>query len=326
MSKIFLFGAYKSNTGPANVNSALIRNHDDDLIFLKNDHGITKGIETLFKVFFCDIIVISGLCSHKIFRILKCSNKKIIYLMHGCVEYENKINKLYLSEENLKTEYEIWEYCDLILCVSEKYADWFKKYKPAYQSKTKYINNGVEICLREQKTKRSNTIALSGGNRNIKNNGLVCKAVQLLNRKGINCSIELFGRMYDGNEDLLKYSNVNYHGHLSKEQYYTELDSISLYIVASELEPFGLVVADALNCNCSLLMSSNVGGASIMKTEQYDIIENVHDISILADKIEYLFNHPNADRLLSSVDISDCSEKSSYIKLKKHCDDLLKES
>ena len=65
--------------------------------------------------------------------------------------------------------------------------------------------------------------------------------------------------------------------HLDKESYYNKLDEISLYVIASEVETFGLSIADALNCNCSLLMSDNVGGASIMKTKDEDLITEINN-------------------------------------------------
>jgi glycosyltransferase involved in cell wall biosynthesis len=108
-------------------------------------------------------------------------------------------------------------------------------------------------------------------------------------------------------------------GQLDKAEYYERLDEIALFVIASELEPFGLVVADALNCHCSILMSHNVGAAGIMQTREEDFVDNPHDTAELARCIQHLMEHPNAERLLSSVDVHECSDSMAWEKMKNLC-------
>jgi len=147
------------------------------------------------------------------------------------------------------------------------------------------------------------------------NNYAVSMAVKKLNSEGIPCKLYIFGRKYPGNEEIEETDNIKYCGHLDKTPYYEKLDYISCFVMNSEVEPFGLVAADALNCNCSLLMSQNIGAKSIMKTEKCDIIQQPHDVDELVEKLKYVFGHPNSDRLYENIDVQACSGKSSFQKL-----------
>ena len=111
---------------------------------------------------------------------------------------------------------------------------------------------------------------------------------------------------------------------MDKKPYYEKLDAISCYVMNSEVESFGLVAADALNCNCSLLMSRNVGAKSIMRTEDTDIIQNPHNVDEIIEKLQYLFEHPNSDRLYRSIDRQECSEEKAFQKIKAILGDEVK--
>src|SRR5699024_6113076 len=170
---------------------------------------------------------------------------------------------------------------------------------------------------RRQVEKTPFTVAVAGGNRCIKNNLEVYQAVKLLHDQGIPCHLFIFGRECPGNDILEENEWCTDYGHLEKEPYYEKLDIISCFVINSEVESFGLAVADALNCHCSLLMTQNVGAKSIMKTEACDIIENPHDVRRLAEKIKYIWENPNSERLCRSIDRDSCSEKATYVRLKK---------
>lgn len=136
-----------------------------------------------------------------------------------------------------------------------------------------------------------------------------------MNSEGIPCKLYIFGRKYPGNEEIEETDYIQYCGHMDKTPYYERLDHISCFVMNSEVESFGLVAADALNCNCSLLMSQNVGARSIMKTEDCDIIQRPHDVDEIVEKLKYIFEHPNSNRLYESIDMQACSERSSFQRL-----------
>lgn len=321
--KIFLYGNWKTNAGPSNVTRSLIENSDDDLSYIKSSNKIIKNLELLIKIYKSDIVISSGIMPMYTQKVVKMMNKKFVYLMHGYMSYENKINKLNLSSQQLNCEKSILERADKILCVSRKYSKWVKKKLPEYENKIYYLNNGVEIKPRRKKKKIPFSIAVTGGNRNIKNNVDVCKAAQKLNRLGVPCQVFVFGRLYNENEDLSKFSCVKIIGQLEKEMYYDKLDKIQLLIMNSEVESFGLVVEDALNCHCSILMSENVGALSIMNVNDVDIIDKMHDVDYLIDKIKYIFNESNSDRLLKNIVANEVSWIATYNKLKAICRELL---
>lgn len=325
MARILLVGKYKFNAGPANVNRSLIENSDDDLLYLKQDLKVLRLFEFVGKVFCADIILVSGLCSKIMFPIIKLSRKPIIYLMHGCAEYENKINNMNLDLKVLQLEQEIFKYSRKIICVSSKYAEWVKVRYPQYAFKICYSNNGIQIAVRDKVDKEPYSVAVAGGNRGIKNNTEICQAVQKLNDEGIPCKLYVFGRIYKANDDFSKYSNVEIMGHLEKKEYYKKLDKICLFCANSEVEPFGLAIADALNCNCSLLCSDNVGAVSIFEGNMSDMdtIKNPHNVDEIVDKMEKLFRNGNTERLLRAVDIEAYSEKSAYIRVKSLCNEVL---
>lgn len=313
--QFFLLGEWRLNAGPSNVNKSLVLNSDKNMSYIHSSNRILKRLER-FRSLFYPTIVVSGLASKLEIRLFRLFKKKIIYLMHGSRLYEATINKFTLSEKVLQLESDLLSDSVMIICVSEKYSEWVKKEYPQYTNKIKFVNNGITLNKRPLKLKEQYSIAVSGGNRLQKNNGIVCKAIEKLNTMGYNCHMYVFGRMYENNDNL-SYPFVHYMGHLNKEEYYNALDKISLFVLNSVLESFGLVVADALNCNCSLLMSKEVGALSIMSTTDKDVINDCFDIDEIASKMLYLFQHPNSTAIYNSINSEEASEKSSYLKFKQ---------
>lgn len=311
----FLLGGHFSNGGPDNVNQALIKFADRKILYIKSNNKPVRVLEIFWKILISEGIVVSGVCAKRYYDFMKVFHKKFVYLMHGCMDFENEINRLHLTSDFIENEKNLLNDAKRIVCVSEVYSEWVKKRYPEYAEKITFVNNGVELEQREKKEKEPFSIAVGGGNRCIKNNYAVSMAVKKLNSEGISCKLYIFGRKYPGNEEIEETDNIKYCGHLDKTPYYEKLDYISCFVMNSEVEPFGLVAADALNCNCSLLMSQNIGAKSIMKTEKCDIIQQPHDVDELVEKLKYVFGHPNSDRLYENIDVQACSGKSSFQKL-----------
>lgn len=314
--KIFLVGEYDQNAGPSNVNRAIVKNAGKELLYRKSKNKIIRLLESMIKAVISDRILISGACAPKWYYFLKVLGKRYSYLMHGDLSFENKINRLHMPKAFISTQRKVLAGADHIICVSEKYSEWVKNRYPEYADRITFVNNGIELKRRPKLEKIPYTVAVSGGNRCIKNNGEVYRAVKMLREQGIPCKLYIFGRKYPDNDQIEENEYVEYCGHLDKKQYYKRLDTINCFILNSELEPFGLVVADAMNCNCSLIMTQYVGGASIMHCLSNDIIRDPHNIKEIADKIRGGCEHPNADRLWASIDVDSCSAKAAYQKLK----------
>lgn len=312
MRKVFLLGSYQQNSGPANVNRSLIEAADKRLVYIRSTNKVLKKIERFIKDILYRDIIISGPINNTEYLIFKTLKKRIFYLMHGCMRFENEINNLGASEETLILEDKTLALSTRIIAVSENYAGWLKDRFPQYSGKIVFANNGIEINVRDKREKEPFSVAIAGGNRRIKNNIDVCLAVETLRKKGYDISIKAYGRMYSDNDNLSEFSFVTPMGHLAKEEYYSSLDRVALFVVDSEVEPFGLVVADALNCNCALLMSKNVGALGIMKTTAEDIIMEPHNHEEIANSILHLLESNNSSRLLSSIDLESCSSRAQY--------------
>lgn len=321
--KLLLYGDWRLNAGPNNVNRSIIEHSDKSLLYIKSKNKLLNIIESLIKVILSDVIVFSCGGSLKVYKFAKALGKKIAILKHGDSKYENEINNLGISESFLAESRKEMDIADELICVSKVYSEWVANHYPQYKDKITWINNGVTISPRQKAPEDSHLIALGGGNRTIKNNLNVLRAIEKLNGQGAGLKVMLFGRHYDGNPSLSSFPFVESMGQMDKADYYNRLDKVALYVDAAYCEPFGLSIADAINCNCSLLLSDNVGFLSIMKAEDTDVVHNCDDIDEIARKIEYLLNNPNAERLLSTIDASTCSEDYAYQRLKKICKGLI---
>lgn len=318
--RILLWGDYTLNAGPSNVHRSLIMHSDGELDYVKGRRKFVRYIELAWKCLMADVVIMPSFSSPKDVRLIRMLCRKLVCISHGCLKLESVINNRNREQGRLeKGERFVFASAKSIVCVSEKHMQLLKTQYPEFSAKMTFVNNGLDISPRSNVEKEPRTIAVSGGNRSIKNNVYVCRAVQLLNDSGFHCKLNVFGRNYPECEDLQKYSCVEYVGQLDKEEYYKRLDEIALFVIASELEPFGLVVGDALNCHCSILMSHNIGAAAIMQTQEEDFVNNPRDVDELAGCIRHLLEHPNAERLLHSVDVQACSELESWRKLKAIC-------
>ena len=325
MKRFLFIGELKANVGPTHVNKVFIEHCDHSMNFVKLGHvRYIRRLESVFKCLFFKNIVFSSIPPSLEFRIAKVFKKRIFYLMHGCVEYENAINQMYYNQELLDSEIEMFESSYKIIAVSETYAGWVKDRYPQYSNKVTYINNALSLnstfVERKKLSKSEKTIAVTGGNRFQKCNIDICKAVEYLNSKGYNIHIKVFGEFFKNGDSLMDYSFVSKMGQMEKEQYYKELLDTDLMVLNSEVESFGLVVGDALNCGCSLLMSKNVGAICVFEDlRDTDIIQDNHNIDEISNKICFLLCNSNANRLFNSLDHQKCSGKNAYLRLKSIC-------
>lgn len=328
--KVLFIGDYKSNTGPANVNKNLKDNLPENFLFIKSSNFFLKIIELFLKMFICNVIVISGY-NHKLnsfYKIAKLLNKKLIYLMHGCIKYENQINNLEISDKIVNSEIVFLKNMNLILCVSENYMKWVSNYYLDIKEKVYFLNNGISkenmnLDSINYKERKKISIAVFGGNRNIKNNDEVCKAVQKMIDEGENVELHIFGRFYKNNVSLSNYTFLKIHGQINQDTLFNELkNNINICISNSEVEPFGLSIIDSLFCGCDIIVSKNTGASSIMKLNENDIINDPHNINEIIEKIRIVHENPNHDRILQSIDINSITWKAQSEKLVKICENV----
>lgn len=321
---IFLYGMKSINAGPANVNKSLIENSNGKIVGVRFQKKCLRLAEGIFKILCADTVLISSLMSMSVFmtKFAKTVGKKVIYIKHGDAKYERDVNRSPNMNHMIDCECLIMEYCDLILCVSELYMRWSKEQYPEFAHKMSFVNNGVNFVFRKKKQKKPGSIAVAGGNRRVKNNYEIYQAVEYLNKHtDQKYTLYVYGREYQEGLPFLNNPNVVYMGQMEKEEYYAALDEMELFVVNSSLESFGLVVADALNTNCSLLLSRNIGAASILELEDEDYIEDSYNIEGIAKEIEWIMEHPNVKRLQQGVNIYKTSEEYAAKKLIGICND-----
>lgn len=303
--KFLLIGEYKTNAGPSNVNRKLIEN--SNFIYIKSSNRFIKFLETIIKIIVSDVCIMSGFSPENLIysKITKILNKKSIYIMHGCIKYENEINTLGFKDKYVKKEIQLLKKVDLILCVSKKYSKWVKEYYPEVSQKIGYLNNGIDdynnIEQNEYDKSKSYVISLIGGNRNIKNNKIVCDAINDLIDEGYNIKAFLFGRIYEGNESI-EYKNIVYKGMIKQSELYKHLKKSNLYICASIVESFGLAIFDALVSGCDILVSNTVGALSILEVTEKDIINDINDKNEIKKKIIYMMSNHNNHRLVKGIE------------------------
>lgn len=322
--KFLLLGGYKSNAGPHNVNRSYIENSDGSMSYIKTSGiRIINRLENLIKIIFYPTILFSGGVPNIEFKLCRILHKRTFYLMHGCTKFENIVNQLNLPESALKKEDFVLKNIHKIITVSSNFAEWVKKEYPEYADKITFCTNGIELSEPYEhitRTDKNRIIALTGGNRLIKRNYYICKAVENLNKKGWNIRVKAFGRNHSNGEPIYDFKFVDKMGQMGKNEYYKQLEESDLLCVNSDLESFGLVVCDALNCGSSLLMSKNVGATCIFNDLQDDdLIKDNRNIIEIASKIENLLHKSNSKRLYYSIDQEKYSEKQSFLRLKQIC-------
>lgn len=226
--------------------------------------------------------------------------------------FDSKINNI-TSKNTFKQEKVIFTKVDLILTVSELYKNLLLKEKPDLKNKIHYLNSGFDIdnyknVIRNEEKDKSKVI-VCGGNRIIKHNSIVSKAITQLNEEGFKCHLEIFGLNYDNNEVIKSNEFVKIHGCVPYDKLLKEMSSSNLFVVNSQYESFGLSVIDALMSGCNVLICKNAGINSIIKVNKSDIIDNYNDIEELKRKIKYNMLNNNNSRIVKSLDIDHYSWK-----------------
>jgi glycosyltransferase involved in cell wall biosynthesis len=322
---IFFAGNPFGNFGPRIVNDNLIRNLRDEVSYITCEKQLPRFFEVVWKILRCKVAIFSGVTSYDqyiipIFRIMR---KRVIYIMHGFLQYEDLANG-FSNPRGEKNEALLLKYSDIILCVSETFMQFIKNQLPEYSHKVSFLTNGVDWemlnHIPENDIPRDpRSIVLLGGGRITKRNLEVCKAVNLLNQRfGENYRVDVYGEFWenDASKAISEMPATVFHPLIPHEELLKVMKGASLFVQNSDIESFSLGVVEALACGCSLLISNNVGAKDILHnlTEE-DIITNTTDIEQIAGKIRHLSTNGNNSRLLASIDKEETSIQTSARKL-----------
>lgn len=321
--KILFVGDHHSNAGPANVNKQIIENLTEEYHILKASNLPSKIVELFWEMNSSDVLVLSGITKIGMaaLKLAKLMKIKSIYMMHGCAEYEVKMNGREPNSQLLvRREKEILKAVDLILPVSRRFSDWVKKNYPQYKNKIQYLFNGVEQPEKVDfhGERLQNRVIAVGADRATKNNSVLCEAVEEL---GGFAKLIICGKIHS--QDSLSYSpNIQYLDLIPQKEFYLELCKSNLFVLNSTFEPFSLSVIDALNCGCSILVSNDAGIVDLLELKDTDIIFDPNDKKEIQTKIQYLLANPNNSRIVSCLDYKSLSYQKRVEELTSYCEKI----
>ena len=304
LKELLIIGPWRQNSGPANVIRALKNASDDSISFIENEKGIKKVAEAVIKTLFSKSVVVSPASPYgcRCLKIAKRFGKKTGLLMHGCISYESGINNIVPTSQDLECETDTLSLCDVIIGVSERYAEWLKEYYPQYKSKITFANNGFELHYREKKPKDPFSVAVIGGNTPIKCTSYVYQAVEYLHKNvDRRYKLLIFGGIKESGDCIVENEFTLIKGFLDHDELLEQLDSIGIVVVNSVVESFSLAAADTLECGCNLLVSRNVGFISVAEFGENEIIKNYSDYKEIAKKIDAVRITGNNQRIISSI-------------------------
>lgn len=316
--EVLFIGDYLSATGPAIVNKNLKAHLGDKVKFIYNRNKIIRTIQIVISLVQSKAVILSGVSRANlfVFKLKKITGNKVIYLMHGSVVKENKINGTSNPyAENLEKQH--LTNSDSIICVSKRFMSWMQEQYPELTNKFNYVNNGIDWSLLkkdrskdQQLERKKNYIMSIGGGMPRKNILKICEAIDLINKENSeNLRLIVLGGQGNDLFEITKYPFVEYYGVVPYDQVFEYYSKSNLYIQNSSFETFGLAPIEALLSGCNLLLSKEVGALDLIENiDESDLIVDNQNEYEIRDKIINLLNNRNNDKLLRSL-----SEKNTSI-------------
>lgn len=321
--KILFWGDTRENAGPMNINKGIVKNLSARFRYVPAQGKYRKMAMGLLYLMTSDALVVSGISKQGgiLVAAAKLLRRPSVYIMHGCAVYENRLNNRHHTEKSEKLEAYILENAKLILPVSKKFMHWVHQYYPQYSHKTEYLFNGIDQSVFDKAVsapKQPGSVVAMGGLRIEKNNIPVIEAVEKLDGRAV---LSVFGVPQNGEMPVKQYSH--FVPKVSQPEFLSILAQSQLFVLNSIYETFGISVTEALACGCSVLISEIVGSTDLFALEETDIIHDPMDTEEIRRKIEYLLEHPNNERILSTFNIDEWSFAKMVERLEKRCANLI---
>ena len=296
--KLLIVGDFEGNTGPASVNKT-IRGLDASIQSTTQTNKIIRIVEMVYKIKKSDYIIFSGLSKLNLIglKVARVFGKKSAYLMHGYTQLEAKLE----GKENLnggELEKKLLYTSTNIICVSKMFMEYMKKIFKDIDYKFSYVMNPVntEAFKKLDYIKKDNNLIMSvGGGKRNKRILKVCEAIEMLNStKNTEYRLLVVGGNGIDTEKIKSYIFVEYIEKIEYSRMSEYYSKAGIYIQNSEFETFGLAAIEALMCDCSLVISKNIGCKDILgeKINSY-IIEDIDSVSEIASRIEYVMDNEN---------------------------------
>ena len=307
--KIFLAGDAVSSTGPANVTKYYIDNLPEGTLYQKRRGRLARIPEIFINTLKADVVVYSGYSRQNILglKLAGFFKKPSAYIMHGCVEYENGIN-LEPDEKMNEVERKTLELADLILAVSERFCGWLKEYYPMYADKIDYVNNGIDTDLihnaKKREEKERHMVFSIGGGMPRKKIRYICEAVKKLREEyDKDMYLCVIGDKGADSAAIDAYDFVENRGLVSFNEAVGLFSEAAVFVQNSCFETFGLAPIEALVCGCPILCSKHVGALGLIRDlRDEDVIDNYDDPDEIANKIRYITQNSNAQRLVGDLE------------------------
>lgn len=319
--KIFLVGDFRSNTGPAIANVALKNALGKNVFCSFARTRFCRILELLIRMPFCNTVCFCSFSVLDVYgiKLAKFLKKNTAYLMHGYIEFEDKINHIIPSTRELATERYIIENVNTLICVSELLAN---KIRQDYSNRDNIyvIYNIVNITRKHEIEKDPLMILSTGGGMPRKNNLAICEAIKNINNgltRNKKIRYIVAGKSYDYEEEFKKYDFVDFIGDVSHDEVLRLMSKSKIYIQNSIFETFGLAVVESIECGCDVILSKNIGALEVIKgLKDGDIINDSNRIVELEEKI--MAKISDEKKFSGAVDwerISTVKVKDSFLKI-----------
>ena len=330
--KIFIVGDVTSSTGPGIANRILVDGLKKNKTYLTeaSNQGniISRLLELPFKIKRSNYVVINSFSkiNYIILIICKIFKKKSLYILHGYVEYEEKMNKM-VDNSDLKKihklENYIFENVDKIVCVSKKCMVEMKKLSPKYVDKYRFMYNGFLMDIVKSNNKKNDDEIVSttiGGGMIRKNTVGICMVIEnIIDNNYTNKKIKLnvIGKKYTEYDKINTYNFVNYYEYLEHNDVLNILENTDIYIQNSIFETFGLSIIEAFECGCKIIMTEICGCIDCFQNlSSENIIKKNDDIDTISKKIINLYEKE------SDISIIDLSEKNTARRFEKILEEI----
>ncbi len=307
--KVFMVGDFVSDNGPANANKTIYGavRRAESVRISKAKNKLSRVIELFCQMIWCEVCIICSASelNYIVLRLSKMFRKKVLMIAHGSRPLEYVINggkkSDFQYDKYINYERAMLSSVNKAICVSEMFCNDLKEMYPEYSGKIDFINNIVDINVTFSNVpkRRNNVIISTGGGMRRKRNLVVAQAIEHLNKtESDKYEYIVIGQELNDGADIRAYDFVAYYESLPHEQVLRLMSESALYVQNSEYDTFGLAVLEAFGAGTSLLISQFVGCKSLFGDLQpEEIIINIDDAEEIADKIKYLIQNPNNDRL-----------------------------
>lgn len=317
MKRLFFLGDFSSENGPGIANRSLKENIEKYIdqyncsVTFSNEKTILKRtIEILKQTKNSDCIII---CNYTRLHLLavfwgNMIHKEIIYRMHGTFGLINLKDKESEIEDikHLGKERYILSHAKKIITVSKTAMIHFQEQFPKWKEKLDYVYNSIDTeryLLGETIKKNRNWILSTGGGMKQKNNIVVAKAIDYLNKNGYNLSYYVIGQPYPDKPELEKCPCVRFIEKMSHEELVALMGKSYIYVQNSTFDTFGIAVIEAALKECRLLLSDAIGAKEIL--EGYYSIKDSNDIINIANSLKEILQEEKTT--IPQVNLDDIS-------------------